>query len=759
MNDPLFHNFCSVDTLMLAWQRVRAKQTAGGIDNKSIETYQTDFSQNISSLSQRLLNGSYIQQPYLEVFIPKNEHEKRRLALLTIDDKIVQTAATFVLTPIFEKSFLNVSYAYRSKKGPVKAINKVRHLIKTQKLEWLVSCDIDNFFDTIPHQALFRKLGSFLKSPGMVELIRMFVSMGRVNRSFGWKDAHMGIPQGGVVSPMLANFYLYALDKAMVDADYGFVRYADDFVILTRTQEQAHEALNQAMCIITGQLQLKLNEGYEVSHVSKGFEFLGIQFKGDEIGLSERKYKRLCQKMDDASRLGEEIITPKLTDVFNGIKNFYAKLIPEETLCALDDVFIDIIRNKAIDNKTTKTGFNKLILQLAQTELLATRHNFKRKEYLQLRLLNVNAGDDVHSSRKRKVIDSAKAVKKRKHEYQKLESAAFDIIIATPGCWISKKANKIVVKQQDVVIQEVPLANLKNITILSEGVSFSSNVIEACADYNISVDFLKHDGKPYAILLQPDWFDASVALAQLKAYENGKAFQMIRQIVEGKITNQINLLKYYGKYYSRENPAYGIAKDAAVILMNSYINELYELVEPDLAEYRNKAFAFEGLAASKYWDTIGLLLNTRVLFEKREHRGATDLVNCMLNYGYGILYGKITEAIIRANMNPNLSYLHVPEPNRPSLVFDLIEEFRQQAVDKPVFALIMRNRKLGCENGLLNDYTKKLLAQKVIERLNTVEKFREHEMRLFEIINRQAVNMARYLTGDKKQYKPYIHKW
>ena len=195
MNDPLFQSFCSKETLTLAWQRVRAKNTAGGIDSQTVELYQKNIDTNIAGLSEQLLLGRYMQQPYLEVHIPKNETEKRHLGLLTISDKIVQTAASFVLTPIFEKSFLNVSYAYRNKRGAVKAIRKVQSLISNQKYTWLAACDIDNFFDTIPHHILLRKLSSFLKSPGMVEMLRMFITMGKVNRQYAWKDAHKGIPQ------------------------------------------------------------------------------------------------------------------------------------------------------------------------------------------------------------------------------------------------------------------------------------------------------------------------------------------------------------------------------------------------------------------------------------------------------------------------------------------------------------------------------------------------------------------------------------
>ena len=204
----------------------------------------------------------------------------------------------------------------------------------------------------------------------------------------------------------------------------------------------------------------------------------------------------------------------------------------------------------------------------------------------------------------------------------------------------------------------------------------------------------------------------SAGIAQLKAYSNGKAFYLIRQWVTGKITNQINLLKYYGKYYNRINPEYCQAKDEATNAMAGFIKDLVSHEEENLEEFRSKVFAYEGLSAAKYWDTLGILINTKVPFEKRERKGATDLVNCMLNYGYGILYGKITESLVRAHLNPNLSYLHTPELNRPSLVFDCIEEFRQQVVDRAVFSILMKHTALKCENGLLADATKKIVAVK-----------------------------------------------
>ena len=745
---------------MLAWQRVRTKNTAGGIDRQTVESYNANLEKNILNLSNELSTGKYIQQPYLTAFIPKNENEKRQLGLLTINDKIVQTAATFVLNPLFERSFLKVSYAYRSKKGAVKAIHKVQSLIAGENYSWLASCDINNFFDTIPHHILFRKLAAFLRSPGMVDIIIMFVTMGKVNKAYAWKDNLKGIPQGGVISPNLANFYLFLLDKLMMDKGYGFVRYADDFIILGKTEAEAVKAMDEAVSLLTNHLQLALNEGSKVIPVSKGFEFLGIEFQGANLTLSARKFKRLSTKMLEASRVGDGLVTNKLLEVMRGVNTFYAKLIPQETLCLLDDELMAILRNKASIEYKSAHKIQKLLEQFKLVDFFARQHNFKRKEYIesQFKIRRVSGDKGLFSKTKR--IDTGKAVRKRKHEYQKLESSGFDLIVTTPGTWLSKRNDRIVVKHQGTIVQEVPLINLKNITILNEGVSFSSNVIEACCEYKISIDFIKFGGKPYAIIHQPEWFDASIGLAQLYAYQNGKCYLIIRQIIGGKIANQMNLLKYYGKYYNSKVTDYKQVLDESVSAMGGYFQNIMNLPTTDLEDFRMKILAYEGLSASKYWDTLGLLLNTRVKFEKRGHQGAHDLVNCMLNYGYGILYGKITEAIVGARLNPALSFLHTPSNNRPALVFDFIEEFRQQVVDRTVFALVMKSKVLTIdEQGLLNECTRKLLAKKVIERLNTVEVFRNKEMRLFEIINLQAKNLAQFLTGEKTSYRPYIRKW
>jgi group II intron reverse transcriptase/maturase/CRISPR-associated endonuclease Cas1 len=759
MNDPLFDSICNKEILYSAWLRVKEKDTAGGIDFQSVQEYAVTIDRNLEGLISQLQTGTYIQQPYREIYIPKNETEKRRLGLLTVNDKIVQTAVAMVLTPIIERGFLKVSYAYRSNKGPVKAINQVRHLITNERYAWLASCDIDNFFDTIPHDALFGKLSSYLRSPSMSELIRMFVKMGRVNKHYQWKDSRKGIPQGGVVSPLLANFYLYPLDKLMVDKGYGFVRYADDFVIFGHTEEEAQKALAEATEVITHQLGLALNEEGKVIPVKDGFEFLGIFFNEGQIDLSEKKWKRLITKMAEAAGTGQGILSNKLKETIQGISNFYGKLVPQVKLECLDDELISILRLRwdAINEGKRKGSF---FAQLQTLQLFAQEHIINKTTYLR-KQCNEPETDSGKKKKKRKekTLKSREAVLSRKHEYQKLEASGFDLAITQAGLVLGKKDKMVTVRQHGQVIKEVPLINLKNISVLSDGISISSNLVKSCTENKISIDFLGKDGMPYALIVSPSFFDADIGVAQLEAYDNGKGFMMIRQFVYGKINNQANLLKYYGKYYLKRHEAFREAFPAFLEKMDRLAETSLTLKHDNLDEFRQKMFAIEGQASALYWEIVEILIQSKTSFQGRKHQGATDLFNSMLNYGYGMLYARVTESIIRAHLNPCLSYLHKPEGNRPSLVFDLIEEFRQQAVDRVVIALVMKNKNLNVENGLLDDKTRKIVAQKVIDRINTIETFRNREMHFYEIIQAQACALANYLTGSVRTYKPYMPKW
>jgi CRISPR-associated endonuclease Cas1 len=293
---------------------------------------------------------------------------------------------------------------------------------------------------------------------------------------------------------------------------------------------------------------------------------------------------------------------------------------------------------------------------------------------------------------------------------------------------------------------------------MSQGTTLSSNVIQYCAVNKIPIDFLGFDGLPFAKLFAPVYPDGNLGLAQHEALANGKGVELMKGIIIGKMKNQLGLIKYYYKYRKDTDSEYAGLFEHHVAEMVKIIAKVELATETNVEPIRQVLMGYEGHASTFYWDMMIKHLNEYVVFEKREHQGASDLVNSMLNYGYAILYSRVWEAVIRARLNPHISYLHAPQTGKPTLAFDLIEEFRQQTVDKVVFALISRGEEMKVVKGLLTSETKTRLAAKVIERLNRKENFRGKPMRLIEIIHLQARNVAAYIENDTK-YKPYVAKW
>lgn len=176
-------------------------------------------------------------------------------------------------------------------------------------------------------------------------------------------------------------------------------------------------------------------------------------------------------------------------------------------------------------------------------------------------------------------------------------------------------------------------------------------------------------------------------------------------------------------------------------------------------DYKKDIIGIEAVGANLYWDYIReLISDDQVGFLFRERHGATDLVNCMLNYGYAIIYARVWQSLLFRKLNPTDSVLHEPKNGKPTFVYDVIELFRAQAVDRIVISLIQKGENLKIQKGLLCEDTKKLLVQNIIERLNRYEIYRDKECRLCDIINLQTKEIANYIECGK-MFRPYIAKW
>lgn len=334
------------------------------------------------------------------------------------------------------------------------------------------------------------------------------------------------------------------------------------------------------------------------------------------------------------------------------------------------------------------------------------------------------------------------------------------LLVDEYGAFIGRHSERLRVTVKGQLVLERPLLGLEHVMVLANGVSFSSDAVRACAERGIPISFISRTGQPYATVLSPDLVGTvETRRQQLLAYLDARGVGLAKAFGRGKLQNQANLLKYMAKYRRSVNPElYEVAREAA-LRVEAQIRKIEELAGDSVADIRAAAMGIEGYAATVYWDAARQLLSPELGWTGRETRGAQDLVNMALNYGYGVLYGHVERATVLAGLDPFGGFLHEDRPGKPSLVLDLVEEFRQMVVDRTVFGLLNRGVDLRAEDGSLDQATRRLLGAKVNERLEGPEPYHGRKMRLRSIIQLQARHVATFVRGEGKPYEPWVGRW
>jgi RNA-directed DNA polymerase len=264
--------------LLASYLKVAANQGTAGVDHVTVEEFQRDLEANLTKLEQELRGGTYQPQAIRRTFIPKpGSSEQRPLGIPTIRDRVVQGAIRHVIEPIFEKEFAASSYGFRPGRGCKDALRRVDELLK-QGYVYVVDADLKSYFDTIPHDRLLNRMRERIADGRLLKLIESFLKAGIFDGLREW-EPEAGAPQGAVLSPLLSNIYLNPLDHQMAAAGYAMVRYADDFVILCKSQAEAEQALTQVRqwCEVEG-LHLHPSKTRIVDVRVEGFDFLGYHF-------------------------------------------------------------------------------------------------------------------------------------------------------------------------------------------------------------------------------------------------------------------------------------------------------------------------------------------------------------------------------------------------------------------------------------------------------------------------------------------------
>lgn len=334
-----------------------------------------------------------------------------------------------------------------------------------------------------------------------------------------------------------------------------------------------------------------------------------------------------------------------------------------------------------------------------------------------------------------------------------------NLVIDNYGSFIGKKSERLVIKEKGKVVKEVPFFDLSQITVTSRGISLSIDAIKMCMEYGVQINFLSNTGQPFAKISSPQ-LTATVQTRrqQMMAYMDHRGVFLARAFVLGKIRNQINTLKYFSKHRKVARRKAYEKTMLAVSKMEKLLLELDNYQGSAIDELRGQFLSVEGRASSLYWGQVAFILQDKIEFPGREHKGTVDPVNAMLNYGYGILYSQVWSAIILAGLEPFAGFMHVDRPGKPSLVLDLIEEFRQPVVDRAIIAMLSKGYNVEMEEERLSLKTRRDLADKVLKRLETTERYDRKKYKLSTIIQKQARNLATYVRGESK-YRPFVGGW
>jgi CRISPR-associated protein Cas1 len=350
------------------------------------------------------------------------------------------------------------------------------------------------------------------------------------------------------------------------------------------------------------------------------------------------------------------------------------------------------------------------------------------------------------------------------------------LIIDEYGVHVGKHSQRLQVMRigegtpSERLVQQAPLMHLETVVVTGRGISLSADAVEACTERGIPIFFLNSLGRPYAALysagLTGTVLTRRAQLAALASDLDGethgrRGVAVALAFAEGKIRNQANLLRYMAKYRKEADPDLYQEIDRCASQALAHLPELEKLATAArVDDIRFELLGIEGRAAKRYWHAVKLILPEEAGWPGRKGRGARDPVNSALNYGYGILYSQVERALVLAGLDPYGGFIHVDRPGKPSLVLDLIEEYRQAIVDRTVFGLVNRGVKLvQDERGLLTKETRRKLADKVLARLEAPARYEKKRLPLRAVLQSQARHLATYLRGDRRHYEPFVAGW
>jgi CRISPR-associated endonuclease Cas1 len=592
-------------------------------------------------------------------------------------------------------------------------------------------------------------LKRLIPDPKILLLVSLFLKNGMM-KSKQWIDKNRGIYQGDVLSPVLSNIYLNMFDNVLEKEGVDFVRFADDMIFFAHNEDEAKRYLLKASIILE---KLNLNFGEDKSYIAcidRGFDFLGLYFHGKTVRIDNN---RLKEKLTTLSNKAKKKDIAGLINFFNeyieALKRYYLKALNDITQLILIEEYIDAIlveriayskKNKIINKKTK---FIQLLAELdtlqksTESQRLTHAKEIVSKAYESLALENP-------------LQAAQKVIEKKKINVLQNQIKNSEIILNKYGLYVSINRGKVFVKEYGKVIKKIPINWVSRIIVMTKGASLSTALIHECSKKKIDIDFIDKQS-PYAQITYFSTINNILHLEQINIKNADKGLSIAKEIVKSKIKNQTNLLKYHARYREKNKI------DEFNILNNIIINitKIYNRV--DSATSNAMLMGFEGSASASYWQGFAVLICKKDF--KRETFNAPDAINQALNYGYAFIYHRVQSALLKRGVNIYHSFLHSTQANKPTLVYDMVEPFRQPVVDREIISILNLGTQIVSSKGHLNKESVRIITENIQERLATPTKWRKGKYKIVNIIEESALELSHVIGGTKKRFKGYVAKY
>ena len=709
-NLDLYAKLCRKEALYTGWFRVKShNKHSQGHDGVTIAMFGSKLDAELERLSNELTQGRYRARPLRTARLPKPDGDTRLIRIASVRDRVVQAACLQLIEPLFDARFSAMSFAYRPGRGAHQAVALVRSAIRAGK-HFAVTADIRKCFDSIDHDILLRQVGDVIGDRDLIQLIRMWLTTDVID-FMDVIPSELGVPQGEAISPLLANIYLDPLDKQFEQSGITFVRYADDYVVLCDTEVSALAALQMMTEFLHDALRLalkpaKTNHG----HVEAGIAFLGFSIGLDDACIPQEKVDRTLDVIStqveafaaaDASPQSQWLALDKFNALVRGFRNYFSIDNAEGVrtqLAAMDTSIDAIAHGRFVVGDALSTMWSARERLFPLSDVIEGGNVAEAASATGTYMHEVSGASDAHSYLRRDhqpVVATAlkplDAVAARADQDSDADVLAIDgrLHVMRSGCFVTIRGDDVVVRRNKKDVFCLPIADLNLAYMEGKGIAISADLTMRLCENDIPVIFTPLVGAPSAIAQSIQSSRSNVRQQQVLRRNDPDILKSGFNMLAAKVANQASVLKYFSRYRKRKGDANfdDLNRSADEIRL---ISETLDNIDPVGLNARNSGMGHEGRAAAKYWAAFARFIPAQLAFPGRHTRHATDAVNSAINYVYGILYGEVWRAVVRAGLDPYFGIIHGTDRDQGSLIFDMIEEYRAPFADRVVLGMLGR---------------------------------------------------------------------